>query len=70
MRILSVIKKMLNVMKVLTQKIIMSMFPAVILVKLFVLMINTVSQLLFTEAKMLLMNSLNQFLKSISIVKK
>ena len=70
MRILSVIKKMLNVMKVLIQKNIMSMFPAVILVKLFVLMINTVSQLLFTEAKMLLMNSLNQFLKSISIVKK
>ena len=36
-------------MKVLTQKNIMSMFPVVMLINLFVLMINTVSQLLFTE---------------------
>ena len=49
MLILSVILKMLNVMKVLTQKNIMSMFPVVMLIKLFVLMINTVSQLLFIE---------------------
>ena len=48
----------------------MSMFPVIMLIKLFVLMINTVSQFLFTEVKMLLMNLLNQFLKSISIVKK
>ena len=61
---------MLNIMKVLTQKNIMSMFPAVMLIKLFILMINAVSQLLFTEVKMLLMNLLNQFLQSISIAKK
>ena len=36
-------------MKVLTQKNIMNMFLVVMLIKLFVLMINTVSQLLFTE---------------------
>ena len=41
---------MLNVMKVLTQKNIMSMFPVVMLIKLFVLMINTVSEFLFIEA--------------------
>ena len=70
MLILSVIQKMLNVMKVLTQKNIMSMFPVVMLIKFFVLMINAVRQLLFTEVQMLLMNLLNQFLKSISIVKK
>ena len=57
-------------MKVLTQKNIMSMFPVVMLIKLFVLIINTVSQLLFTEVKLLLMNLLNQFLKSINIAKK
>ena len=36
-------------MKVLIQKNIMSMFPVVMLIKLFVLMINKVSQLLFIE---------------------
>ena len=36
-------------MKVLTQKSIINMFPVVMLINLFVLMINTVSQLLFTE---------------------
>ena len=41
--------KMLNVMKVLTQKHIMSMFLVVMLTKLFVLMIDLVSQLLFIE---------------------
>ena len=70
MLILRVIVKMLNVMKVLTQKNIMGMFPVVMLIKLFVLMINTVSQLLFTEVKMFLLNLLDQYLKSISIVKK
>ena len=35
--------------EVLTQKNIMSMFPVVMLIKLFVLMINTVSHLLFAE---------------------
>ena len=57
-------------MKVLTQKNIMSMFLVVMLLKLFVLMIDLVSQLLFLEVKMLLMNLLKQFLKNISTVKK
>ena len=57
-------------MKVLTQKNIMSMFLVVMLIKLFVLMIDLVSQLLFLEVKMLLMNLLKQFLKSMNIVKK
>ena len=61
---------MLNVMKVLTQKNIMSMFPVVKLIKLFLLMINIVNQLLFIEVSMLLINLLNQYLKNISIVKK
>ena len=52
--------KMLNVMKVLTQKNIMSMFLVIMLIKLFILMINLVSQLFFIEVKMLLMNLLNQ----------
>ena len=41
--------EMFNVMKVLTQKNIMSIFLVVMLIKLFVLMIDLVSQLLFTE---------------------
>ena len=57
-------------MKVLTQKNIMSMFLVVMLIKLFVLMIDLVSQLLFIEVKMLLMNLLKQFLKNTSTVKK
>ena len=51
-------------------KNIMSMFPVVMLIKLFVLMIDLVSQLLFIEVKMLLMNLLKQFLRSISTAKK
>ena len=61
---------MLNVIKVLTQKNIMSMFLVVMLTKLFVLMIDLVSQLLFLEVKMLLMNLLKQFLRSMSTAKK
>ena len=57
-------------MKVLTQKNIMSMFLVVMLIKLFVLMIDLVSQLLFLEVKMLLMNLLKQFLRSMSTVEK
>ena len=53
-----------------TQKNIMSMFPVVMLTKLFVLMIDLVSQLLFIEVKMLLINLLKQHLKNVSIVKK
>ena len=45
-------------------------FLVVLLTNLFVLMINLVNRLLFLEVKMLLMNLLKQFLKSISIVKK
>ena len=60
---------MLNVMKVLTQKNIMGMFLVVMLTKLFVLMIDLVSQLLYIEVKMLLINLLKQYLKSVSIVK-
>ena len=51
-------------------KNVMSMFLVVMLLRLFVLMINLVSQLLFLEVKMLLINLLKQFLKNISTVKK
>ena len=44
-------------------------FLAVLLTSLFVLMINLVSQLLFTEVKMLLVNLLKQFLESMNTVK-
>ena len=43
--------------------------PAVLLISLFVLIISLVSQLLFLEVKMLLMNLLKQFLKSMNTVK-
>ena len=56
-------------MKVLTQKNIMSMFPVVMLIKLFVLIIDLVSQLLFIEVKMLVINLLKQYLKSVSTAK-
>ena len=45
-------------------------FLVVLLTSLFVLMIILVNLLLFSGAKMLLMNLLKQFLKSISILKK
>ena len=45
-------------------------FLAVFLIKLFVLMIDSANQLLFTEKKMRLINSLKQFLKSMIIAKK
>ena len=61
---------MLKFMKVLTQENIMIMFPVLMLIKLFVLMIDLVSQSLFLEVKMLFMNLLKQFLKNTSIVKK
>ena len=44
-------------------------FLVVLLTNLFVLMINLVSQLLFREAKMLLLNSLKQCFKNMSTVK-
>ena len=61
---------MLKFMKVLTQKNIMNMFLVAMLLRLFELMIDLVSQLVFIEVKMLLMNLLKQFLKNISTVKK
>ena len=70
MLILSVILKMLNGMKVLKQKNIMSISLVVMLTKLFVLMIDLVSQLLFIEVKMLLIDLLKQYLKNVSIVRK
>ena len=45
-------------------------FLVVLLIKLFVLMIGLLSQLLFIEVKMQLMNLLKQFLRSINIAKK
>ena len=45
-------------------------FLVVLLIKLFVLMIDLLSQLLFIEVKMQLMNLLKQFLRSINIAKK
>ena len=45
-------------------------FLVVLLINLFVLMINLPSQYLFLEAKILLMNLLKQFLKSMDTVKK
>ena len=51
-------------------KNIMSMFPVVMLTMLFVLMIDLVSQLLFIQVKMLLINLLKQYLKNVNTVKK
>ena len=51
-------------------KNIMNMFLVVLLIKLFVLMIGLLSQLLFIEVNMLLINLLNQFLKNINIAEK
>ena len=45
-------------------------FLVVLLTKLFALMIGLLSQLLFLEVKMLLMNFLKQFLRTISTSKK
>ena len=56
-------------MKILTQKTTKNTFLAVLLTKLFVLMIGLVKRLLFLEVKMLLMNLLKQFLKSMSAAK-
>ena len=51
-------------------KNIMNMFLVVMLIKLFVLMIDLVSQLLFLEVKMLLINLFSQFLKNMNIAEK
>ena len=70
MLILSVIQEVLKFMKSLNQKSIKNTFLAVLLTKLFVLMIDLVSQLFFLEVKMLFMNLLKQFLRSMSNAKK
>ena len=57
-------------MKVLTQRSIKNTFLAVSLTKLFILMIDLVSQFLFLEVKMLLMNLLKQFEKKYRYCKK
>ena len=57
-------------MKVFTQKNNKITFLAVFLTSLFVLIINLVNQLLHIEVKMLLIDLLKQFLKSINTVKK
>ena len=57
-------------MNVFTQKNNKITFLAVFLTSLFVLIINLVNQLLYIEVKMLLIDLLKQFLKSINTVKK
>ena len=57
-------------MKVLTQKNNKITFLVALLTNLFVLMIDSESQLLFLEVKMRLLDLLKQFLKSMRIVKK
>ena len=51
------------------EKNIINLFLVVMLLRLLVLMIDLVSQLLFLEVKMLLINLLKQFLKNTSTVK-
>ena len=58
MLVLSVIEGVFNAIKVPTQKNIKNTFLAVLLTNLFVLMIGLLSQLLFIEMKMQLMNLL------------
>ena len=69
MLILSVIQQVLKAMKVLTQKNIKITFLVVLLTRLFALMIGLLSQLLFLEVKILLMNLLKQFLRSNTLTK-
>ena len=57
-------------MKVLTQKNTRAIFLVVLLSKLFALMIDLVSRLLFLGVKTLLMNLLKQFLRSMNTLKK
>ena len=56
-------------MRVLAQKVKIT-FLVILLTNLFVSMIDLVNQLFFTEVKMLLINLLKQFLKSMNTVKK
>ena len=70
MLILNVILKKLNAMKVLIQKNIKTVFLVVLLKKLFVLIIDLLSQLLSIEVEMQFMNLLKQFLKNIKYCEK
>ena len=70
MLILNLIHKTLYAMKILVEKNIKTIFLAVLLIKLFVLIIHLLNQLLSIEVRMQLMNLLKQFLKNINIVKK
>ena len=70
MLILSVIQEVLKAMKTLTPKNIKITFLVVLPTKLFVLMIGFLSQLLFTEVKIQLMNLLKQVLRSINTAEK
>ena len=62
--------KKLNVMKVLIQKNIKTIFLVVLLIKLFVLIIDLLSQPLFIGVKTQLINLLKQFLRNTNIVTK
>ena len=70
MLILSVTKQVLKAIKVLTQKNIKITFLVALFIKLFVWMISLLSELLFIEVKMQLINLLKQFLRSINIAEK
>ena len=69
MLILSLIQRVLNIMKVLIQRSQIT-FLAVLVTNFFLLMITLPNQQLFLEVKMLLMNLLKQFFRSMSTVKK
>ena len=56
--------------EVLTQKNIKATFLVVLLIKFFVLLIDLLSKLMFTEVKIQFMNLLKQFLRNINIAKK
>ena len=70
MLILSVIEGVLKAMKVLTQENIKITFLVVLLTNLFVLMVGLLSQLLFIEVNIQLMNLLKQLLRIISTAEK
>ena len=57
-------------MKILVEKNIKTIFLAVLLIKLFVLIIDLPNQPLYREVKMQLLNLVKQFLKNINIAKK
>ena len=67
---MSVFQKVLEAMKVFTQKHIKRTFLAVFLARLFVLIVNLANQLLFIEVEKLLINLLKQILKEYECYKK